>query len=287
MWFIRGYRNIQRVDSLIPDPPMATRQEIAMIRAAQLFETVPQQDYLGFWADQTLNARKVADFLDLDKREVAKVASVAPASVRFDQKIPKEVLERLEEIANVAGLVAQFFHGDPVKTALWFKTKNPLLGEVAPRDMIRAGRYETLRRFVLEALKESAGMPGASPNRSAPAAVTAIPARPRLSAPDHPLIAQHHRTINRLCKRFGVRRLAAFGSILREDFDPATSDVDFVVEFKRVPRLAPARQYFDFKSELERVLDRPVDLVELKAMPDSRLKRIIERTQVPVYGQAA
>src|ERR1700756_2634198 len=114
-----------------------------------LFDTVAQEDYLGFWADQTLNARKVVDFLDLDKRDVAKLAGVAPASVRFDQKIPKEVLERLQEIANICGLVAQFFAGDVAKTALWFKTANPLLGNIAPRDMIRYGRYEKLRRFVM------------------------------------------------------------------------------------------------------------------------------------------
>ena len=83
-----------------------------MAGAAQLFSTVPKQDHLGFWADHTFNARAVADFFEFDTRALAKVASVAPASVRFDQKIPKEVLERLEEIANIAGLVAQFFEGD-------------------------------------------------------------------------------------------------------------------------------------------------------------------------------
>jgi predicted nucleotidyltransferase len=258
-----------------------------MVSATEFFQTVPKRDHLGFWADGTLNARKVADFLGLDKKEVARITGVAASSVRFDHKTPIEVRERLEEIANTISLVAQCFDEDATRTAVWFRTKNPLLGEVAPRDLIRAGRYETLRRFVLEALKESAGVRAASPGRSEHTEVTAVPARPRLSAADHPLIAQHRRTINRLCKRFGVRRLGAFGSILREDFDPATSDVDFVVEFKRVPGLAPARQYFDFKSELERVFDRPVDLVELKAMPDSRLKRLIERTQVPVYDQAA
>jgi len=67
------------------------------------------------------------------------------ASVRFDQKIPKEVLDRLKEIANICGLVAQFFGGDIAKTALWFKTVNPLLGNISPRDMIRYGRYEKLR----------------------------------------------------------------------------------------------------------------------------------------------
>ena len=58
-----------------------------------LFRTVADKDYLGFWASETLDARAVARFLDLDKHDVAKVAHVAPASVRFDGKIPKEVLD--------------------------------------------------------------------------------------------------------------------------------------------------------------------------------------------------
>lgn len=127
-----------------------------MAISRELFGTVPDRDYLGFWANQTLNAREVAGFLDLDKRAVAKLAGVAPASVRFDQKIPKEVLDRLKEIANICGLVAQFFAGDATKTALWFQTKNPLLGNISPRDMIRYGRYEKLRRFVMSAMEENA-----------------------------------------------------------------------------------------------------------------------------------
>ena len=48
-----------------------------------------------------------------------------------------------------------------------------------------------------------------------------------------------------------------------------------------------ARQYFDFKRDLELLLERPVDLVDLGAVEDSRLKRIIERTKVPIYAAAA
>jgi hypothetical protein len=130
-----------------------------MVRSRAIFGTVPDRDYLGFWADQTLNSRAVADFLDLDKRSVAKLAGVAPTSVRFDQKIPKEVFERLREIANICELVAQFFKGDAAKTALWFKTKNPLLGDISPRDMVRYGRYEKLRRFIMNALDDNAAVP--------------------------------------------------------------------------------------------------------------------------------
>lgn len=127
-----------------------------MSTSRALFGTIPDRDYLGFWANQTLKARQVVQFLDLDRRDIAKLAGVASASVRFDQKIPKEVHDRLQEIANICGLVAQFFAGDVAKTALWFKTVNPLLGNISPRDMIRYGRYEKLHRFVMSALDENA-----------------------------------------------------------------------------------------------------------------------------------
>jgi predicted nucleotidyltransferase len=103
----------------------------------------------------------------------------------------------------------------------------------------------------------------------------------------HPLICSHQRELAALCRRFAVRRLSLFGSILREDFDPASSDVDIAVEFGKSREHSPAEQYFDFKAALEQLLGRPVDLVELKALVDSRLKRTIERTQVAIYGKAA
>ncbi len=140
-----------------------------MAISARLFGTVANKNYLGFWANETLNARGVAEFLNLDKRDVAKVAEVAPASVRYDEKIPKDVLERLQEIANICELVAQHFDGDVRKTALWFKTKNPLFGNIAPRDMIRYGRYERLRRFIMEAIEDN----GAAAARTGPAHVEA------------------------------------------------------------------------------------------------------------------
>ena len=261
--------------------------ETPLARLAQLFQTVAAHDSLGLWAGETLNARKVVDFLNLDKRDVAKVAGVAPASVRFDQKIPAQVRERLEEVANIIALVAQFFGGDATRAALWFKTRSPLLGQVSPRDMIRAGRTRKLQRFVLEAFVESMATPIEASVGLAPPRRDSEPSRPVATGLDHPVIARHRHEIGRLCDRYGVQRLALFGSILRQDFDASSSDVDFVVEFGSARGVSPARQYFDFKSALEVLLGRKVDLVELQAMPASRLKRIIERTQVPVYGEAA
>jgi predicted nucleotidyltransferase len=243
-----------------------------MVRTAALFRTVAEKDYLGFWADNTLKAREVADFLDLDKRDIAKVAHVAPASVRYDEHIPKEVLERLQEIANICALVAQHFEGNAVKTALWFKTKNPRLGDIAPRDMIRYGRAGKLRRFVVDAMEKNA---------------VKLPVREPASSGLPALIEQRRAEIARLCARYRVRELALFGSILRNDFDAASSDVDAVVSFGPPKGESLARQYFDFKRELEELLAHPVDLVEIEAMPDTRLRRIIERTKVPIYAEAA
>ena len=99
---------------------------------------------------------------------------------------------------------------------------------------------------------------------------------------------EHRRgDIAQLCERYGVLELALFGSILRSDFDPTASDVDATVKFGPPACDSLARQYFDFKTALEHLLLRPVDLVELEAMPDTRLKRIIEHTMVPIYAAAA
>lgn len=97
----------------------------------------------------------------------------------------------------------------------------------------------------------------------------------------------HMKPLRALCRRFSVRRLSAFGSVLGPDFDPAKSDIDLAVEFGPSRRYGAADQYFEFKTSLERLVGRAVDLVEMKAMADSRLKRVIERTQVRLYEQAA
>ena len=59
------------------------------------------------------------------------------------------------------------------------------------------------------------------------------------------------------CRKHHIRKLAFFGSILREDFSPA-SDVDVLVEFE--PGLAPGLQFFTIQDELSALLGRKVDL---------------------------
>ncbi len=70
------------------------------------------------------------------------------------------------------------------------------------------------------------------------------------------------------CRRHHVRRLALFGSVLRQDFRP-DSDVDVLVAFEpeaQVGFMALGRM----KSKLSALLQRPVDLV-----PQEGLKPVI------------
>lgn len=116
-----------------------------------LFDTVPD-DRLQLGIGKTLDARRVVQLIALKKDDVAKLASVATSSVRFDNAMPQAVRDRLEEIATVMNMVAETFDGDEDKTVAWFKASNPLLGDISPRDMLRFGRYQRLRRFILNAL---------------------------------------------------------------------------------------------------------------------------------------
>ena len=75
------------------------------------------------------------------------------SAVRYDDCVPEQVRVRLEEIAAIINLVAQQFDGDAAKTAVWFNARNPLLGDASPCDMIRLGRYQRLRSFIMQAMK--------------------------------------------------------------------------------------------------------------------------------------
>ncbi len=63
--------------------------------------------------------------------------------------------------------------------------------------------------------------------------------------------------IAEFCRRNGIRRLALFGSVLRDDFRPE-SDVDVLVEFET--GRTPGWEFFAMERELSRLLGRKADL---------------------------
>lgn len=75
------------------------------------------------------------------------------------------------------------------------------------------------------------------------------------------VVEKHRDEVAELCRRAGARRLNVFGSAVRRDFDPAASDLDFLVEFDDLPPAKHADACFALKENLEALFGRPVDLI--------------------------
>lgn len=99
------------------------------------------------------------------------------------------------------------------------------------------------------------------------------------------LIDQHRDEIKALCRRAPVRRLDLFGSAARADFDPATSDVDLLVELDELEPSAYAAAYFGLKEALERLLGRPVDLVTPTALANPYFRERVLAERALLYAR--
>ena len=91
------------------------------------------------------------------------------------------------------------------------------------------------------------------------------------------LVLLHRRALDDLCLRFDVRRLELFGSAASGRFDPASSDLDFLVEFQPESSMGPFHQYIDFQLALEQLFGRSVDLVEHSAIRNPYFRQAVER----------
>jgi predicted nucleotidyltransferase len=99
-----------------------------------------------------------------------------------------------------------------------------------------------------------------------------------------PVLEPYRKQIEALCRRFHVRRLEVFGSALRNDFNPARSDVDFLVEFDTSPDVNIFEAYFDLRRQLCELLGRPVDLVMPSALRNPYVRAGIEAQRELVYA---
>ncbi len=60
--------------------------------------------------------------------------------------------------------------------------------------------------------------------------------------------------------------------------------MDFVVHFGNINLYDYADNYFDFKNSLEKLFERPVDLLEDKAIKNPFLRKSIDASKQIVYG---
>ncbi|MBG7612245.1 nucleotidyltransferase domain-containing protein [Polaribacter sp. BAL334] len=90
--------------------------------------------------------------------------------------------------------------------------------------------------------------------------------------------------IKNLCDTYRVKRFFVFGSVLRNDFNE-NSDIDFVVDFYEKDPIKYTDLYFDLKENLEKILKRPIDLIEERGIKNSFFKKEVEESKVLIYGQ--
>jgi uncharacterized protein len=88
--------------------------------------------------------------------------------------------------------------------------------------------------------------------------------------------------INKLCEDHKVKQLFAFGSVLETRFSES-SDIDLVVDFQTADPLDYAENYFALKFSLQELLERPIDLLEQKAIQNKYLLQSINKSKRLIY----
>lgn len=98
------------------------------------------------------------------------------------------------------------------------------------------------------------------------------------------VIEERMDAIRQACERFGVARLDVFGSVLRDDFEPDRSDIDFLVDFGAMSPFDKPDAYFGLLDELRTILGAQVDLVMVGALKNRYLREDVNRTKQQLYA---
>jgi len=98
------------------------------------------------------------------------------------------------------------------------------------------------------------------------------------------LIEDNRAAIESLCRTFHVARLELFGSAADGTFQEQTSDLDFLVEFRRVPEISAVDQYFGLLEAFQDLLHKKIDLVETGAMRNPYFIKAVNESRRPLFA---
>lgn len=98
------------------------------------------------------------------------------------------------------------------------------------------------------------------------------------------LVTDNLLAIAALCREYGIRKLEVFGSAATDRFDPATSDVDFIIAYPPDYDFGPwLARFQDLEAALASLLGRPVNLVMTSALNDRWFAREAAKTRTVIY----
>ena len=100
-----------------------------------------------------------------------------------------------------------------------------------------------------------------------------------------PLVTDNLDELRSRCARYRVRSLHVIGSALEERrFDPAKSDLDFLVDFLPLGPGEHADAYFGLLESLEELFQRHVDLVMISAIRNRYFLEAVSEHREQVYA---
>lgn len=97
-------------------------------------------------------------------------------------------------------------------------------------------------------------------------------------------ISRNQEELAKLCNGVAVKELRLFGSATTDQFNAATSDLDFIAEFHHPDEQGIADRYMQLAEGLQSLFDRPVDLITRQSLRNPIFQRIVDETSVPVYA---
>ncbi|MCH7801289.1 MAG: nucleotidyltransferase domain-containing protein [Chloroflexi bacterium] len=100
----------------------------------------------------------------------------------------------------------------------------------------------------------------------------------------NPIIDDNREELLKLCGKYRVKRLDLFGSATGDNFDPETSDLDFLVTFKELKRGEYADTYFGMLEALRGLFNRDIDLVMESAIKNPYFREAVEETRTLLYA---
>lgn len=89
--------------------------------------------------------------------------------------------------------------------------------------------------------------------------------------------------LKKLCDDYHVDKMYLFGSALNSNFNKK-SDIDFLVRFKPIDLSGYFDNYIGFKTSLEKLFGRDVDLLEEQTLKNPILIQSIDRNKKLIYG---
>ena len=96
------------------------------------------------------------------------------------------------------------------------------------------------------------------------------------------LIEDNKAAIVALCERFGVRRLALFGSAATGTFDPARSDIDLLVDLGDYDDRV-GKRFMGFAAAIEDVLGPNVHITTIRSVQSEWFRRELAETAQTIY----